>query len=66
MIYWTTEIIAIDPIDGQEKLWQGPYVPGRTIEEAMEYCQMNGLGYCQVVGKHIETITWEDVTARLN
>ena len=51
MTEWTTEIQATDPIDNELKLWQGPNIPGESIEDAIEYCNENGLGYCKVVGK---------------
>lgn len=53
---WVTEIRAIDPRDGQLKAWGGPHVPGRTIEEAREYCENNSLGYCEVVGELLSEI----------
>lgn len=48
---WATEIKAIDPVDGEMKTWVGPHVEGTTTEEAKQYCQDNGLGYCDVVGQ---------------
>lgn len=63
---WTTEIWAVDPIDYNDSdsretisrihsvKWQGPHVPGATIQEAQEYCNKNGLGYCRVVGILVE------------
>ena len=45
---WTTLIRAVDPKDGEIKLWMGPYIPGEDKQEAIKYCQSNGLGYCQV------------------
>lgn len=55
---WTTEILAIDPADGQLRLWQGPHVSGSSVEEATEYCQQNGLGYCKVAGRFVQEIGW--------
>lgn len=45
---WCTEIMAIDPIDGEMKKWIGPNVPGTTQKDAENYCQHNGLGYCKI------------------
>lgn len=57
---WTTEIWAVnhtryfDPARGFPIKWQGPYVPGTSIEDAQRYCDTNGMGYCRVVGELIE------------
>lgn len=56
---WTTEIRAIDPIDGELKLWQGPNVPGKDFNEADRYCIENGLGYCVVTGRFVAEIGWD-------
>ena len=58
MKYWTTEIRAIDPIDGYLKNWCGPNVPGESWEDAEKYCQENGLGYCRITGELICEIPW--------
>ena len=51
---WSTSIEAIDPVTGALTLWCGPYVPGRTKKDAEDYCDRNGLGYCEVVGMFVE------------
>lgn len=56
MTIWLTEIFAKDPVDGLYKPFCGPNVPGITFEDAERYCQENGLGYCRVLGKLIETV----------
>lgn len=48
MHFWSTEIRAIDPIDGQMKKWAGPNVEAPTRKLAEEWCQQNGLGYCRI------------------
>lgn len=48
---WVTNIQAIDPNDGELKTFAGPYIEADSIEEAIEFTQKNGLGYCTVVGK---------------
>jgi len=57
---WTTEIWAIDnkiavrsTAVWNVKKWQGPHVPGTTIEDAQRYCDTHSLGYCRVVGELI-------------
>lgn len=46
--YWTTKIIAKSPLDGQLRNYCGPNIPAETYEQAQEYCEQNGLGYCWV------------------
>lgn len=33
--------------------FQGPRVPGNTMEEAQAFCDENGLGYCKVIGEAV-------------
>lgn len=51
MLY-VTEIRARCPHPDCRKLhtYQGPNVPGISLETAQEYCEENSLGYCKVVG----------------
>lgn len=53
MKLWVTEITAIDPRDRKLKNWAGPNVPGINFSDAEKYCQLNGLGYCSVVGEWV-------------
>jgi hypothetical protein len=53
---WVTEIRAIDPDDGQIKMWHGPIVYGENEKEARQYCDTHLLGYCEIVGLFICTI----------
>lgn len=55
MILWLTEIIAQCPKTKKVKKWAGPKVPGIDQKDAENFCQQNGLGYCKVIGKHIES-----------
>lgn len=70
-IFWCTEVKAKSPKDGSMKTYGGPDVPGDTLEEAQEYCESNGLGYCWVIGQLIADIPciegtydpdWENAT----
>lgn len=45
---WITYIKAIDPKTQELCLWMGPNVDGETIEDAQNFCDKNGLGYCKV------------------
>lgn len=56
MKLWTTSIKAIDPYTEQMKNWCGPNVPGINKADAEFYCELNGLGYCKVVGELIAEI----------
>ena len=53
---WVTEIIALNPLTGNTCIWEGPNIEAETLEEAEEYCQLNGLGYCKVIGQLIDEL----------
>lgn len=53
---YITQIRAIDPKDGELKTYAGPHVPAISFGFAEEYCQHNGLGYCEVIGELIAEI----------
>ena len=58
---WSTEVKAKSPVDGSIKTYCGPNIEAETLEEAQEYCENNGLGYCWVIGQLIcEIPTLED------
>lgn len=57
---FTTEIIAYDPKDHRYKKWSGPNIPADTFEEAEQFVQKYGLGYCKVTGQLIEEIEISD------
>jgi hypothetical protein len=48
MKIWSTDIHAICPLTGELKLFGGPNIEAPTKKLALEYCQLNGLGYCHV------------------
>ncbi len=56
MKLYTTKIKAICPKDGELKTYAGPNVPGITFNDARQYCERNGLGYCEVDGELIAEI----------
>jgi len=67
MKMWYTTIEAIDPQDGELKLWAGPKIQAPTYEAAKDFCQDNGLGFLNVVGEFIgERPTFEIGPERLN
>ncbi len=49
---YCTEISAYYHVTGKLLLWTGPLVPGTSFEDAQQYCEDNGLGYCKVNGIH--------------
>lgn len=53
---WLTEIKAINPDTGELCKWSGPRIEADTMNEANDYCNRNGLGYCHVVGKFVMDI----------
>lgn len=48
---WCTEIRAVEQLSGERHRFGGPYVPGDSFEDAQDYCNNNGLGYCFVTGE---------------
>lgn len=55
---WSTQVKAICPITKYLLTFQGPCVPGDTIEQASEFCQNNGLGYLEIIGRYVETVDY--------
>ena len=53
---WLTEIRAVDPQTGELTDWCGPRIEAESYEEAENFCNSNGLGYCKVVGRMDEFI----------
>ena len=51
-----TSILAISPLDGELTEFAGPDIEADSFDEAIEYCQENGLGYCKVEGELIEEV----------
>lgn len=56
MKLFTTTIRAVDPSDGELKVWMGPNVPGISFKDARYYCDENGLGYCEILGELVAEI----------
>lgn len=50
---WITEIRAISPATEELGTFSGPSIEAASKQEAIEYCENNGLGYCRV------TDSWE-------
>ena len=48
---FVTEIRAMDPISNELRTYCGPEIEAISFKLAEEYCQLNGLGYCKVVGE---------------
>lgn len=53
---YLTEINAIDPNSGDLKLYGGPEISAISFDDAQNYCNQNGLGYCKEIGELIEEI----------
>lgn len=48
---YVTIIMAIDPTTGDMCKWMGPYITAESFQDAQDYCNSNGLGYCEVDGE---------------
>jgi len=55
---YATEILAIDPIDREMKTWTGPIIEAQSESNAFDFCQNNGLGYCNIVGEVVGEIPY--------
>ena len=56
MYLFTSELHAIDPADGELKLWQGPHIEAISLSMAENFCQQNGLGYLKITGILVKEI----------
>lgn len=56
---FTTVIKAIDPLDQELKMWQGPNIEAISWTHAEQYLQENGLGYCKVDGVLHSIVDWD-------
>ena len=63
MNQYATQIKAINPSTGEITTYTGPNVPGINLQDANNYCQANGLGYCKVLGVLIAEIAANENTA---
>lgn len=57
---WVTEILAIDPVDGQLKRWMGPFIEAPTQELAQEWCNNNYMGFLRVGDELVAEIPCDD------
>lgn len=57
---YSTIIKAINPITNELNTFVGPNVEGISFEDAQNYCENNGLGYCQVDSLLISEIPSND------
>jgi len=63
---WITEIKAVDPATGEIETWAGPRIQADTKEDARNYCDSNGLGYCKIIGKFISEVKVTEQLISLN
>jgi hypothetical protein len=52
--------MAVNPDTGCIVEWSGPLVPGITFFDANDYCQNNGLGYCEVTGIYTGEVPFDE------
>jgi hypothetical protein len=62
---WTTNIYALDPLDGCYKTFGGPYIQAPSRALAHEFCQNNGLGYCHIDAELIMEIPCKKGTTNI-
>ena len=62
MNLYVTEIKALCPHTGEMKTYCGQEVQGISLEDAQNYCDTNGLGYCKVIGLLVAEIPCKDGT----
>ncbi len=65
MRIFLTEIQAIDPKDGQMKVWAGPNIEAISKKDAIKRLNDNGLGYCKVIGVLVAEMN-EDLTGYID
>lgn len=46
-----TQIIAVSPVTGVITHYAGPMIESISFDMARDYCNRNGLGYCNVIGE---------------
>lgn len=56
---YTTLINAVDPKTGLLCHWVGPDIEADSLEDAVRYCQENGLGYCRVDGEKMGEVDFD-------
>lgn len=56
---FTTEFQALDAMTKEMKTWQGPNIPGKSWEQAQQWCYENA-GYLLVNGELIDSSTEEE------
>jgi len=61
MLIWSTKIKAIDPLTGEMCIWGGPKIKAPSRKQAEEFCQENGLGYCEIDGLFITSLSDEGI-----
>jgi hypothetical protein len=66
MNLYTTLIQAISPITGELTLYAGPNIPGISFNDAREFCERNGLGYCKVDGLLEAEISGDQIIDYMN
>ena len=61
---WATEIVAIDPEDGELKTWKGPQILALSREHAESIIKNSGLGFCRLLGvidEKSENVNWIEI-----
>ncbi len=53
---YLTEATLVCPVTGDLKVYRGPNAFGISFEDAQDYCERNGFGYCKVIGKIVSEV----------
>lgn len=66
MNIYITEIYATPPEANEVCLWAGPNIPAESFDDAQNYCNSHGLGYCHVAGKLVDVVEDKESNICLN
>lgn len=61
MPLYSTTLLAIDPVDGILKKWDGDYIMADSKEDAEDWCRDNQKGYLKVEEKFISEDLKDDL-----
>lgn len=53
---YLTEATLVCPTTGDLLTYRGPNAFGISFEDAQDYCERNGFGYCRVIGQIVSEV----------
>ena len=63
---YVTLINAVDPKTGLLCHWVGPDIEAESFDDAVKYCQENGLGYCRVDGEKVGEMDFDGLDGEVD